>query len=152
MTIRINWVTILLFVQYLLLVPNISGQSNSTDLDSHAFVAKGNAFVVTGALDSAIGCYSRAIGLDSSCAEAYFDRGLALWNKHSASRNILDSAKADYTRALRISPRYVKAILQKASLCAYLRDYKSAVQLFTDALALSQNNIHALYGPRPCTT
>ena len=51
---------------------------------------------------------SRAIKIDSKCAEAYYKRG-------SANRNLkkFDDAVRDYTKALELNPNYSEAFLSR---------------------------------------
>ncbi len=90
--------------------------------DAVGFHARGNRYSRNGAYERAIEDYSRAIEIDGSFAEAYYDRGYSFYE---VAR--YDEALADLTRAIELDPE-----------AAHYYGQRSLVYLFTDRLELAQ--------------
>jgi tetratricopeptide (TPR) repeat protein len=72
------------------------------------FLLKGNEKMEENDPKSAIGFYQEAIGLDSTYADAYYNKAMA-----HLRLNQLEETIADLTKAIQFRPDYVEAIFQR---------------------------------------
>lgn len=70
-------------------------------------------------LDRAIASYAEAIALRPTDANAFYNRGLAYWNRYRLVSNAvedLDRAIEDFTQTLTLKPSYAKAYLNRGAV------------------------------------
>ena len=88
-----------------------------------------------GDFDGAIADYTRAIELDSECAEAYNYRGFAHLNNGD-----IDKAIADYTEAIDIDQELTEAYKDRATAYLANSDFDNAINDYTKAVQLDPDD------------
>jgi tetratricopeptide (TPR) repeat protein len=71
-------------------------------------------------------------------AKAYYDRGLAYYDKKDYDRAI-----AEYTQAIKLDPNYATAYTNRGCVYGGKGDYDRAIADFTQAIKLDPNDAHA---------
>jgi len=94
-----------------------------------------------GKIEDAMACFNKAIEVDSTYPEAYFNRGYA--------KNMLDDNKAsiaDFTKAIQYDSTYSNAYFNRALAYAEDKDNRAAIKDFTTVIKLdSGTNAEAYY-------
>src|SRR6266487_10178 len=90
--------------------------------------------------DEKIHCYTEAIRLKPDFADAYYNRGLARYDKKD-----LDGAIKDYTEALRLKPDYATAYNNRGLARYDKKDLDGAIKDYTEALRLKPDYAEAYY-------
>lgn len=104
---------------------------------AHAHWTLGNTHNTYKNYSLAIASFDKAIALDASYAMAFFNRGLAKYNKKD-----LRGALADYNTTLSLRPDYVPAYVNKGNVYLDLKQYEKALELYNTAL--SSDSAHQL--------
>ena len=120
-------ITMVILVSLVLLGSGIgSAQDASTLFDT------GSGYLKEAKFDKAIAALSEAIGLDPDYAEAYNNRGLALYEKKEYAQ-----ALKDFKQAITINPNDEKAHNNIALVYYQQGDYSNAENYYNIALSLS---------------
>jgi len=98
-------------------------------------VAKGQVLLDTERLPEAVNCFSEALALDPSNAEAYLKKGIAL-----ERMNRLEQSLSAYEEALRLNPKRAVAYVYKARVLAGLHRYDEALSVYDSALGKNTVN------------
>jgi tetratricopeptide (TPR) repeat protein len=89
---------------------------------------------------NAIKYYSKAIELDSTLADAYFERGNSKTDLEKYKEAI-----SDYTICIRLEPKNADAYLARAYCKNLLKDYNGAILDYTKCIEIEPNNTNAYY-------
>jgi tetratricopeptide (TPR) repeat protein/predicted aspartyl protease len=89
--------------------------------DAAVFARRGTGFAGRREYDLAIGELTRAVELDPTNSEYYFERGVVYRQKGES-----DAALADFNRALELKPGYVPALMDRAELRVNAKDFPEA--------------------------
>ena len=92
---------------------------------------QGNVFMMIGQIDKAIDSYSHVIALNSSDADAYFNRGIAYREKGD-----LDRAIGDFTKAIKLKPGFACAYACRGLAYNDKDDYDRAIGDYDRAIEL----------------
>jgi tetratricopeptide (TPR) repeat protein len=82
--------------------------------------------------------FNQAIRLDPKYMFAYYNRGLAYYNKWDYDRAI-----ADYNQAIQLDPNYVHSYINRGAAYYMKSDYTRARADYTRALQIDPNNTTA---------
>jgi tetratricopeptide (TPR) repeat protein len=105
--------------------------------------------------DETIADLTKAIQLNPSYAEAYFERAETRfrWAKEyhtlsedmKANRAILEAPLADYIRAIQLNPQYAIAYYQRGNIYAHIGDRQAALVDYSKAIQLNPQYADAYY-------
>lgn len=110
---------------------SISAQSSVCEANN--YYAKGIAYQKSEKYDSAISCFTEAIKLDSTMAEAWFQRALAYDRMGDPQ-----AAKPDYAQSIAIKPTPV-ALNNMGQVAALEGDIVGSIEFYKAAIALDPN-------------
>jgi tetratricopeptide (TPR) repeat protein len=106
-----------------------------------AYHKSGGEWYVQGDVDKAIVAYSKAIELDPTQADFWFDRGVA-WDDQGK----LAKAVADYSEAIRLAPHQTDAWYNRAYARQELGEHEAAIADFDECLRLDPQDVDSLIG------
>ena len=105
----------------MLMAAHLSCSSNEDD--KLRFLKKGNAAFQDNNTKDAIRYYEEALRIDSTYADAFYNKGLAL-----ASLNKYDEAIVAYTKAVNVAPEYGSALFARATSHYMVKQYFAGLQ------------------------
>ena len=110
------------------------------NLNSEAYVNRGNANYKLGDFDAAIWDYGRAINLNPKNAEAYINRGNANFKIGD-----FDAAIWDYGKAINLNPNNAEAYIKRGNANCKIGNYGTAIWDYGKAINLDPKNAEAYF-------
>ncbi|MBI4824198.1 MAG: tetratricopeptide repeat protein [Nitrospirae bacterium] len=101
-------------------------------------LSKGDSAYAGGDLDTAIESYSMAIKLQPEFISAYYNRGIAYYNK-----KLYDEAIKDFDKVIELNPENANAYIGRGNIYFIKADYNRAIPDYTKATGLDPSNVTA---------
>ena len=102
---------------------------------------KGVSYQDKGQWDKAIAEYNKAIEINPSYAEAYYNRGLA----YAQGKGQFDKAISDWNKAIELNPSYAEAYNNRGNAYQAKGQYDRAISDYTKAIEINPSYAEAYY-------
>ena len=123
--------------------------SRTQSSEAYAFTTQGHGYLLdyqrSGAIDAAIGLFSRALEHDARYALAHAGSGQGFWLKYQATKAValIGRARAACRQALNLDPQLAAAYLCAGTIESGTGEYEQAIALFERALQIDASNDEA---------
>lgn len=108
--------------------------------DIDLYIERGLLFKEAANYDEAMNDFNRALVIDSTYAEAFYQRG----NLHFRDQ-VFEKAIEDYRQCINASPEHTGCLLRLGEMQVHLRNYKEAIETINGALRVDDQLPQAYY-------